>query len=124
MAGKRPRFTENFSANLSATEKFLAPQSRTTFRRFLARLFDDAIPTLCRFPLSGRSFLTRTIKSTKARVLRKEMSKLLKKEDDLREFVMDEFLVLYLVRQGRVIFLAVKHHRQLSFDLKQFWHEE
>jgi len=124
MAGKRPRFTENFSANLSATEKFLAPQSRTTFRRFLARLFDDAIPTLCRFPLSGRSFLTRTIKSTKARVLRKEMSKLLKKEDDLREFVMDEFLVLYLVRQGQVIFLAVRHHRQLSFDLKQFWHEE
>jgi len=124
MAGKRPSFTENFSANLSAIEKFLAPQSQTTFRRFLARLFDDAIPTLCRFPLSGRSFLTRTIKSTKARVLRKEMSKLLKKEDDLREFVMDEFLVLYLVRQGRVIFLAVKHHRQLSFDLKQFWHEE
>ena len=124
MAGKRPRFTENFSANLSAVEKFLAPQSRTTFRRFLARLLDDAIPTLCRFLLSGRSFLTRTIKSTKARVLRKQLSKLLKKEDDLREFVMDEFLVLYLVRQGQVIFLTVRHHRQLSFDLKQFWHEE
>ena len=57
-------------------------------------------------------------------MLRKQLSKLLKKEDDLREFAMDEFLVLYLVRQGRVIFLAVKHHRQLSFDLKQFWHEE
>jgi hypothetical protein len=32
--------------------------------------------------------------------------------------------VLYLVHQGQVIFLAVKHHRQLSFDLKRFWREE
>ena len=102
MAGKRPRFTENFSANLSAVEKFLAPQSRATFRRFLARLFDDAIPTLCRFPLSGRPFLARTIKSTKASMLRKQLSKLLKKEDDLREFAMDEFLVgvSYTPRSG------------------------
>lgn len=82
------------------------------------------MPTLCRFPLSGRSLLARAIKSTKASVLRAQLSKLLKKEDDLREFVMDEFLVLYLVRQGQVIFLAAKHHRQLSFDLKQFWCEE
>lgn len=124
MAGKRPRFTENFSANLSAIEEFLEPHSRTTFRHFLARLFDDAIPTLCRFPQSGRSFLARTIKSTKARVLSKRLSTLLGKQDDLRECVMDEYLVLYLVRRDQVIFLAVKHHRQLSFDLKGFWHEE
>jgi hypothetical protein len=38
MVGKRRRFTENFSANLSAIEEFLEPHSRTTFRHFLARL--------------------------------------------------------------------------------------
>jgi len=48
----------------------------------------------------------------------------LTKGDDLREFVMDDYLVLYLVRRGQVIFLAVKHHRQLSFDLKGFWSSE
>jgi hypothetical protein len=32
--------------------------------------------------------------------------------------------VLYLMRRGQVIFLAVKHHRQLSFDLKGFWSNE
>jgi ParE toxin of type II toxin-antitoxin system, parDE len=57
-------------------------------------------------------------------VLSKQLRTLLDKQDDLREFVMDEYLVLYLVRRGQVIFLAVKHHRQLSFDLKGFWHEE
>lgn len=124
MAGKRPRFTENFSANLSAIEAFLEPHSRTAFRRFLDRLFDEVIPTLCRFPQSGRSFVTHPVKSTKAKVQHKELAKLLGKGDDLREFVMDEYLVLYLVRRDQAIFLAVKHHRQLSFDLKRFWYEE
>lgn len=56
--------------------------------------------------------------------LTKELRRLLDKGDDLREFVMDDYLVLYLVRRGQVIFLAVKHHRQLSFDLKGFWSNE
>jgi plasmid stabilization system protein ParE len=124
MASKRPRFTENFSANLTAIKKFIAPHSRTAFHRFLDRLFDELIPTLCRFPQSGRSFLTRELKSSKANALTKDLRKFLNKGNDLREFVMDDYLVLYLVRQRQVIFLAVKHHRQLSFDLKRFWCEE
>jgi plasmid stabilization system protein ParE len=124
MAGKRTRFTENFSANLKAIEEFVAPHSRTACHRSLDRLFDDAIPTLCQFPQSGRPFHTRAVKSLKAKTLTKGLSKLLNKGDDLREFVMDDYLVLYLVRQHQVIFLAVKHHRQLSFDLTRFWIEE
>ena len=124
MAGKRPRFTENFSANLIAIEEFVAPHSRTAFHRFLDRLFDEVIPTLCRFPQSGRSFLTCTVKSAKAKTLTKALTKLFNKEDDLREFIMDDYLVLYLVRRHQVVFLAVKHHRQLSFDLRRFWVEE
>jgi plasmid stabilization system protein ParE len=124
MAAKQPRFTENFSANLTAIESFLGPQGRSAYRRILDRLFDDAIPSLCRFPQSGRSFLAHTIKSAKAKTLTKALRRLLGKEDDLREFVTDEYLLLYLLRRGQVIFLAVRHYRQLSFDLKQFWSEE
>ena len=124
MAGKRPRFTENFSANLTAIEEFVVPHSRTAFHRLLDRFFDDVIPTLCRFPQSGRTFLTRELKSSKANARTKDLRKFLNKGDDLREFVMDDYLVLYLVRRHQVIFLAVKHHRQLSFDLKRFWCEE
>lgn len=124
MAAKQPRFTDNFSANLTAIESFLGPQGRSAYRRILDRLFDDAIPSLCRFPQSGRSFLAHTIKSAKAKTLTKALRRLLGKEDDLREFVTDEYLLLYLLRRGQVIFLAVRHYRQLSFDLKQFWSEE
>lgn len=124
MAGKQPRFTENFSTNLTAIEEFLGSHGKRALHRFLDHLFDDVMPTLCRFPQSGRSFLAHTIKSAKAKALTRELRRLLETGDDLREFVMDDYLVLYLVRRGHVIFLAVKHHRQLSFDLKGFWSNE
>ena len=123
MAGKRPRFTENFSANLTSIEAFIGLHSRTAFPRFLDRLLNDIVPTLCRFPQSGRSFLSRAVKSTKAKVLAKELGRSLRKGDELREVVVDDYLVLYHIRRDHVIFLAIKHHRQLSFDLEQFWSE-
>ena len=124
MAAKRPRFTENFSRNLSAIEEFLAPDSQTAFGRLMDRLFDDIVPTICRFPLAGRSFLSREVRSLKGQIRIKDLRKLLPKEADLREFIMDDYLVLYLIRRNQVTFLAIQHHRQVSFDLKQFWCEE
>lgn len=124
MAGKRPVFTENFSTNLTAIETFLEPQGHATFRRLLDRLFTEIIPTLCRFPQSGRSFLNRAIKSAKVGALTKDLRRLLKKNDDLRECILGDFLVLYLVQHNRIVFLAIKHHRQLSFDLKHFWQDD
>jgi plasmid stabilization system protein ParE len=123
MAGRQPAFTENFSANLTAIEQFLGPQQTTVHQRLLDRLFDEVIPLLCRFPHSGRSFLAHTIQSAKARTLAKRLKGLLKRQDDIREFIMDDYLLLYLVRKGQVVFLPIKHHRQLSFDLSRFWYE-
>ncbi len=124
MAGRRPVFTENFSSNLTAIEAFLAPEGSRAFQRLLDRLFADIVPILCRFPQSGRSFLNRAVKSAKAEALTKELRRLLSKNDDVREFVLDDHLVLYLVRRNQIVFLAIRHHRQLSFDLKHFWQEE
>lgn len=124
MAGKQPVFTKNFSANLSALETFLEPERPAAFQRLLDRLFSEIIPNLCRFPQSGRSFLNRSIKSVKVESLTKDLRRLLKKNDDLRECLVDDHLILYLVRHDRIVFLAIKHHRQLSFDLTRFWQDE
>jgi plasmid stabilization system protein ParE len=121
MAAERPAFTENFSANLTAIEAFLEPESAVAFQRLLERLFDEVIPTLCRFPLAGRSFLAHAIQSTKVKTLVRKLRGRLTKSDDLREFIVDDYLVLYLVRGERLVFLSIKHHRQLSFDLRRFW---
>lgn len=122
MAAKvRPFFTGNFSANLDSIRLFLEPEGRPAFRRLLGRLFDDIVPTLCRFPQSGRPFLAHAVRSVEAQVLLERLKAVLRKGDDLREFIVDDYIILYLVRRVRVYFLAIKHHRQLSFDFRRLW---
>ncbi|MBI1747202.1 MAG: type II toxin-antitoxin system RelE/ParE family toxin [Acidobacteria bacterium] len=123
MDGRRraPVFTENFSRNLDALRLFLEPEGRAAFERLLDRLFDDIVPMLCRHSQSGRIFLQHSIRSKEARSLARKLKTFLKKGDTLREFVVDDYLILYLHRDLQVIFLSIKHHRQLSFDLRRFW---
>ncbi len=121
MARKRPVFTENFSANLTAIEAFLGLERANAFKRLFRRLVDDVVPTLCRFPQSGRQFFAHAIHSSAARTLVRKLRRRVELPDDLREFIVDDYLLLYLVRGERIVFLAIKHHRQLSFDLKWFW---
>lgn len=121
MADKRPVFTENFSANLTAIETFLGLGGANAFNQLFAHLVDDVVPTLCRFPQCGRQFFAHAIRSSEAGSLTKKLRRRLEPSDDLREYIVEDYLLLYLVRGERIVFLAIKHHRQLSFDLKGFW---
>ena len=123
MAVKRPIFTESFSANLENIKSFLGADGASYFARFFDRLVDDIVPQVWRFPLSGRSFLDRSIRSAQAEALAERLRDKLKEGDDVREFIVEGFLILYLVRGQRVVFLSIKHHRQLSYDLLTFWRE-
>lgn len=117
----RPLFSENFAANLDSVRLFLEPEGRSAFRRLLGRLFDEIVPTRCRFPQSGRSFLAHPVRSLEAQVLLDRLKAALRKGDDLREFIVDDYIILHVVRRSRLYFLAIKHHRQLSFDLRRLW---
>ena len=123
MAGKRftAVFTENFSENLDAIRIFLGAEGRARFERLLDRLFEDLVPTLCQFPRSGRTFLAHPIRSLEARTAIRRVKRSLQPGDDLREFILGEYILLYLIRGRQIIFLSIKHHRQLSFDLDHFW---
>jgi hypothetical protein len=123
MAGKRlaPVFPQNFAENLGAIRTFLDDEGHAAFDRLLDRLLNDLVPTLCRFPFSGRSFLALPIRSLEARAAVRRRKRSLQPGDDLREFIFDEYLLLYLPRDTHLIFLSIKHHRQLSFDLSRFW---
>jgi ParE toxin of type II toxin-antitoxin system, parDE len=123
MAGKRlaPVFTQNFAENLDAIQTFLGEEGRPAFGHLVDHLLDDVVPTLCRFPFSGRSFLAHPIRSLETRTAVRRLERALQRDDDLREFIFDDYLLLYLPRDTQVIFLAIKHHRQLSFDLSRFW---
>lgn len=122
MAGKfRPLFTENFATNLDGIRIFLEAEGKSFFQRLISRLFDDIVPTLCRFPQSGRPFLAHTVRSLESQVLLDRLESLLGKNDELREFIVGDYIILYLIRRNRLLFLAIKHHYQLSFDLKRLW---
>jgi hypothetical protein len=122
MAGKSQFFfTENFTANLDEIQSFLSVEGRSAFKRLLNRLFDDICPQISRFPLSGRSFLEHHVGSAEAEKLFERLQERLRPGDNLREFVVDDYVVLYLIRRTRIYFIAIKHHRQLSFDLRRFW---
>lgn len=123
MAGKRPVFTENFSAKLTDIEHFLGEEGEKYFEGLFDRVINDIVPTLCRFPLAGRSFLKRSVHSTQALELAEKLEKHLEEGDEVREFIFDAYLILYLVRGNRIVFLSIKHHRQLSYDLKRFWQD-
>jgi hypothetical protein len=122
MAGRSQLFfTGNFTANLDEIQSFLSVHGRSAFQRLLNRLFDDICLQITRFPLSGRSFLGHHAGSAEAEELIEHVGAMLRPGDDLREFVVDDYVVLYLIRRRRIYFIAIKHHRQLSFDLRRFW---
>jgi hypothetical protein len=124
MAGKRPAFTENFSQNLTSIQTFVGPEGKRFFERFLDRLFDEVVPTFCRFPQAGRSLLVHRVHSKESKAMLTKLRDRLEVNDDLREFIMDDYVILYLIRAVSIEFLSIKHHRQLSFDLRRFWREE
>lgn len=116
-----PVFTDNLSRNLDAIQVFLGAAGRGAFERLLDRLLDDIIPMLCQFPDSGPSLLDRAAGSIEAVQQAKRLQERLKPGDAIREFLVDDSLLLSLRRGNRLFFLAIKHHRQLSFDLPLFW---
>ena len=120
------RLTANFDRNLADIERFLtavdAPQA---YDGLLDELLDTLIPNLERFPGMGRPFLNRPVGSVEATnalaALRVKLEALMGQPDGLREYVMDNYLVLYALIDGNIQLLSIKHHRQLSFNFDAHW---
>jgi len=123
------RFTANFEANLAQIATFWserdAPQA---YVALLDEVGDTVIPNLEQHPRIGRDFFARTAQSIEAR---ERVAALLKRfgAAEVREYLSGDYLLLYCVvaeggaRKPRltVYLLAIKHHRQLSFDFEGFW---
>lgn len=120
------RLTANVERNLGDIERFLdeagSPQA---FAALLDELLDTVIPNLARFPDMGRPFLahpTRSVETANALAgLRVRLSALTPDTNALREYLLEHYLVLYARIGDTVHLLAIRHHRQLSFDLASHW---
>lgn len=120
------RLTANFERNLADIETFLteaeAPQA---YDALLDELLDTVIPNLERFPGMGRPFLAvpaRSVETTNSSdALRAKLLALTTDPEALREYILTDYLVLYAQIDGNLYLLAIKHHRQLSFDFETHW---
>ena len=117
------KLTANFERNLEAIEAFLAEADALhAYDRLLDDLVDTLIPNLEHFPTMGRLFLERPVRSVEvANALERLQAKL--RDGELREYLFADYLVLYARFDKIIHLLAIKHHRQLSFDFQMLWPE-
>ena len=120
------QLTTNFERNLEEIEHFLvgagAPYAHDVL---LNELLTTVIPNLERFPDMGRSFLARpphSVETTNSlNALRAKLAALTSDPDALREYVLSDYLLLYAQVESTISLLAIRHHRQLSFDFVSHW---
>jgi plasmid stabilization system protein ParE len=116
------RITANFEANLDSIRDFLlAEQAAPEFDRLLERLFEHIIPNLARFPEMGRDFAALAPLSTEGEAALAALRSKAGRDTAIREYITDDYLLLYAVRASTVFLLSIRHHRQLSFDLRGHW---
>jgi plasmid stabilization system protein ParE len=122
------KFTDNFSANLSSIETFWAEnQFPQAYDRLLDELGETVIPNLERFPEMGRMFLDHKIGSVEAASAAEKIKKRLAKlggPSQIREYIFDDYIVIYLLQNVTVYLLSIKHHKQLSFDFARLWQDD
>ena len=120
------RLTANFERNLADIERFLnEAEAPRAYDALLDELLETVIPNIERFPEIGRPFLAHPARSVEATnaldLLHAKLSALTPNVEALREYILDDFLVLYAQIGGHLYLLAIRHHRQLSFDFQYHW---
>ncbi len=116
------RITANFQGNLDSLREFLCEQqAEPAFDRLIAHLFEEVIPNLGRFASMGRDLQTREPMSDEGHAKLRSLKGKNGRRQDIREYITGDYLLLYLVRDAAVILLSIRHHRQLSFDLRPHW---
>ena len=122
MRRRTVRITRNFDTNLADIRWFLEEQQAPlAFRSLIEELFETVIPNLQRFPDMGVDFLAYAPLSTEGWMRLTTLKQRLGKNTSMREYISGDYLMLYAVRGDDLYLLSIKHHRQLSFDLKGYW---
>jgi len=120
------RLTAQFERDLDHIEAFLwDTEAYLAFDALLDELTDTVIPNLERFPHMGRVFLARPAHSVEVsngiEHLNAQFNSITNGGDQLREYVLENYLLLYAKIDTVIYLLSIRHHRQLSFDFASHW---
>lgn len=115
------RVTASFRRTLDGLAAFLREaEAPRAFDALLRDLADTVIPNLERFPEMGRDFLLRSAGSVEVAQGLEEI-RAIGAGLRLREYVLSPYLLLYATDEQTVYLMAIRHHRQLSFDFPGLW---
>ena len=115
------KLTTNFEADLAAIEAFwIEAQAPEADDRLLTSLLETVIPNLEQFPKMGRPFLAREVQSIESQAVIQRLTARIGR-GEIREYLTDEYLILYALIGDAAYLLSIRHHRQLSFDVQGFW---
>jgi plasmid stabilization system protein ParE len=119
------KLTANFERNLEEIEQFLIDaEAAPAYDGLLDELLETVIPNLERFPAMGPSFMARPLLSVETSngidVLQAKLGKI-DGNAEIREYVLQNYLLLYAFTGKEIFLLAIRHHKQLSFDFKALW---
>jgi plasmid stabilization system protein ParE len=118
----RVEITANFERNLDEIASFLAEHEATaTFDALVDELLATVVPNLERFPEMGADFLARRGGSVQGTARVERLRARLGSATTMREYIMTDYVVLYAVRDERRWLIAIRHHKQLSHDLRAHW---
>lgn len=116
------KVTANFERNLASIRDFLVSvEAAPAFAALIEDLNDRVIPAMERFPDIGADFAARAPLSREGQVLFDRMVALAGPDAEVRQWIEGDYVILYLVRGDSIFLLAIKHHRQLSFDFGGHW---
>ncbi len=114
------KLTDGFLECLDAIEAFLIEaRAGTAYDALLNEMRAAVIPNLERFPRMGRRYLDHPPRSAEA------LAQLAQLQPgaiaSLREYLHDDYLILYAIDESAVPLLSIRHHRQLTYDFARLW---
>jgi ParE toxin of type II toxin-antitoxin system, parDE len=119
------RFTASFEASLETVETFLSETGQASaYDRLLDLLEGTAVHFLERFPAMGRPFMSMRSGSYEALVKTEELVERLDRlpaGSMVREYLLQDYLILYLHADDSVYLLSIRHYRQVSFEFEHLW---
>ena len=125
MSRSAVRVTRHFARNLDSIEIFpREADAVAAFATLLSDLFGKTIPALETFPGLGSDFFRRRPSSREAAELAATLRERLGSGTTLCELVRGDYLILCARRDHDLWLLAIKQHRQLSFDFPEIWQQE
>lgn len=105
-----------FEKALAAAQDFLIQNDALpAAQRLLDRALDELPELLAQFPRMGREFLARNPETPQVAAAQEQARALLDTDVELREFILDDYLVLYAIKGRTVYLLSLRHHRQSTF---------